>query len=48
MIPNLVAPEDVFDKIVDSVSNVKNIRTFIFSILLKNVMNDEIAQWERV
>lgn len=45
VIPNLVAPEDVFDKIVDSVSNVKNIRTFIFSILLKNVMNDEIAQW---
>lgn len=45
VIPNSVAPEDVFDKIVDSVSKVKNIRTFIFSILLKNVMNDEIAQW---
>lgn len=44
-IPNSVAPEDVFDKIVDSVSKVKNIRTFIFSILLRNVMNDEIAQW---
>lgn len=45
LIPNSVAPEDVFSKIVDSVSKVKNIRTFIFSILLKNVMNDEIAQW---
>lgn len=45
VIPNAVAPEDVFDKIVESVSKVKNLRTFIFSILLKNVMNDEIAQW---
>lgn len=45
VIPNSVAPKDVFNKIVDSVSKVKNIRTFIFSILLKNVMNDEIAQW---
>lgn len=44
-IPNAVAPEDVFDKIVESVSKIKNLRTFIFSILLKNVMNDEIAQW---
>lgn len=45
VVPNAVAPEDVFDKIVESVSKVKNLRTFIFSILLKNVMNDEIAQW---
>lgn len=45
IVPNSVAPEDVFNKIVDSVSKVENIRTFIFSILLKNVMNDEIAQW---
>lgn len=44
-IPNAIAPEEVFDKIVESVSAVKNLRTFIFSILLKNVMNDEIAQW---
>ena len=40
-----MAPDEVFDKIVESVSNVKNLRTFIFSILLKDVMNDEIAQW---
>ena len=45
VILNSVAPDEVFDKIVESVSNVKNLRTFIFSILLKDVMNDEIAQW---
>lgn len=40
-----IPPEGVFDAILQSVSNVRNIRTFIFSILLKNVMDDEIAQW---
>lgn len=44
-VPDAVLPKDVFEKIIDSVSKIANIRTFLFSILLKNVMNDEIAQW---
>lgn len=44
-VQDAVMPKDVFDKIVESVLNITNIRTFLFSIILRNIMNDEISQW---
>ncbi len=46
-VQDAVMPKDVFDKIVESVLNITNIRTFLFSIILRNIMNDEISQWGR-